>query len=102
MPSHESFFPFEVVVQGIPVSLQNKGKGSLRDKWRQSVKVAALKRRTETSQFGWLDARPPALRIYYFRRDPMQGDIDNIIKPIMDALRRAKRFCLVRSCKPSL
>lgn len=37
-------------------------------------------------EFSWLDERPLALSIYYFTAAPMEGDVDNIVKPIMDAL----------------
>lgn len=33
-----------------------------------------------------LDGRPLALTIYYFPDAPLEGDLDNIIKPIQDAL----------------
>jgi hypothetical protein len=36
----------------------------------------------------FLDRRPVAVTIYYFPAAPMEGDIDNIVKPIMDALIR--------------
>ncbi|GHD19069.1 hypothetical protein GCM10016234_30280 [Tianweitania populi] len=34
----------------------------------------------------WLDDRPLAVSLFYFCPAPMEGDIDNIIKPVMDAL----------------
>ncbi len=33
-----------------------------------------------------LDDRPVSVSIFYFPSAPMQGDVDNIIKPILDAL----------------
>lgn len=33
-----------------------------------------------------MDQRSLALTVYYFANAPMEGDVDNIIKPIMDAL----------------
>ena len=38
------------------------------------------------TDFTFLDHRPIALTLYYFPAAPMEGDVDNIMKPIMDAL----------------
>ena len=35
---------------------------------------------------GFLDRLPLAVTIYYFTTVPMDGDIDDIVKPTMDAL----------------
>lgn len=50
------------------------------------VKEAARQRVRETNRLGFLYRRPLAVTIYYFPAAPMVGDIDNIVKPIMDAL----------------
>ena len=47
---------------------------------------AALKRRQETYELAFLDDRPLSVAIYYFPGEPMDGDIDNIVKPIIDAM----------------
>ncbi len=51
-----------------------------------TVSEAARQRVRETDELGFLDGRPLGLVIYYFPAAPMIGDIDNIVKPIMDAL----------------
>ncbi len=85
MTNAETMYPLEVVLQGAPISLQSK---SARNKqaWKRRVYEAALARRNETYELGFLDDRPLAIAIYYFPADAMEGDVDNIVKPIMDAL----------------
>jgi crossover junction endodeoxyribonuclease RusA len=74
--------PFEFLIPKRPVSLQTKNRKNLQA-WKNFVQGAALK--------VWLAGRPavssPALRctiVYVCDRSP--ADIDNIIKPIQDAL----------------
>jgi len=78
------FFPLEVLIPGVPVSHQAKPAG--RAAWQETVREAATERRDSASELGWPDARPVSVLIYYIADAPMQGDIDNIIKPILDAL----------------
>jgi crossover junction endodeoxyribonuclease RusA len=40
----------------------------------------------------FLTDRPIAVTLYYFPSDRMQGDIDNIVKPVLDALCRHVYF----------
>lgn len=85
MRDGETLYPLEIVLQGIPVSLQTK-IAKHREAWKRKVADAARKRQRETYELGILDNRALAVTIYYFPSDPMEGDIDNIVKPIMDAL----------------
>ena len=85
MPDGESLYPFEVVLQGTPVTLQS-GNTKRKEAWKKQVIEAARKRQYETCELVWLDHRPLAVTIYYFPSDPMEGDIDNIVKLIVDAL----------------
>jgi crossover junction endodeoxyribonuclease RusA len=85
MPDGETLYPLEVVLQGIPVSLQTKNANH-REAWKKQVAESARKRQRETYELGFLDDRALAVTIYYFASDPMPGDIDNIVKPIMDAM----------------
>ncbi|ATC26064.1 RusA family crossover junction endodeoxyribonuclease [Caulobacter vibrioides] len=78
-------YPLEFVIEGTPVSLQSKNTKN-RETWKQIVRGAALERRQELSEFCWLDQRALGVRIYYFSPEPMVGDIDNIVKPILDAM----------------
>jgi Holliday junction resolvase RusA-like endonuclease len=87
MPDGEALYPLEVVLQGVPASLQIKN-AKHREAWKKQVAESARKRQRETYELGFLDHRPLAVTIYYFPSAPMTGDIDNIVKPIMDALTR--------------
>lgn len=74
--------PFEFLVDGTPVSLQTKNKRRLAG-WKSSVEQAA--------RAAWPPNTPPiasevTVRITYFYEDEAP-DVDNIIKPIQDALR---------------
>ncbi len=76
------FVPFEFTVQGPPVSLQARNRARLRT-WKTTVRAAAAAR--------WNNRQPPTAEslefclIYFYDQTPI-GDIDNIIKPIQDAL----------------
>lgn len=80
----DNFYPFEFVVTETPRSLQARPKSVQR--WMTLVSEAARERMDEVVEQSWLDGRPLALSVFYFPPAPMDGDIDNIIKPIMDAL----------------
>ena len=67
-----------------PISLQ--GSARSRERWKATVRAVARNRVQETDALGFLDRRSLALTIYYFLPAPMEGDLDNIVKPIMDAL----------------
>jgi crossover junction endodeoxyribonuclease RusA len=80
----ETIYPLEFVVPSTPVSLQASSRS--KERWKSAVREAARERIRETDPLGFLDRRPLGLTIYYFSALPMEGDIDNIVKPIMDAL----------------
>ena len=84
MADEETLYPLEIFIERVPVSLQASGK-SLR-RWIGEVAEAARERQRGTYELGFLDNRPLAATIFYFPNAPMEGDIDNIIKPIMDGL----------------
>lgn len=52
----------------------------------QEVSDAARLRAEQTVELLWLEEEPVAVTIYYFPAAPMAGDVDNIVKPILDAL----------------
>jgi crossover junction endodeoxyribonuclease RusA len=80
--SVEIEFPLEFVVLGTPVSLQSKRRESL-EEWKGRVVEAS---RTVLPEGHFVTDDPLAVTLYYFPDSEMQGDIDNIIKPILDAL----------------
>jgi len=79
-----ALYPFEVIVQGTPISLQ--GSRDSKERWKATVKTAGQDRAHATDEIGFLYPTPVALTIFYLPAAPMAGDVDNIVKPIMDAL----------------
>jgi len=77
-------FPIEFTVQGTPVSLQAKRPES-REEWKGRVKAASS---TAIPSPHFASQDRIAVTLYYFPDTPMEGDIDNIVKPILDALSR--------------
>ena len=74
-------FPFEFVITGPPISLQTKNRKRLQD-WKIEVRQAA--------ELSWNSENKPCkdrltISITYFY-DTESPDVDNIIKPIQDAL----------------
>lgn len=80
----EIAFPFEFNVSGTPVSLQAKRRASLVD-WKNQVKQASFQSLPEGH---FSSDAAISVTLFYFPDAPMQGDIDNIVKPILDALCR--------------
>jgi crossover junction endodeoxyribonuclease RusA len=80
--SVEIQFPLEFVVEGTPVSFQTKRRESL-DEWKVRV-VEASRPTLPEGHFATNGAL--AITLFYFPPEPMTGDIDNIVKPILDAL----------------
>jgi hypothetical protein len=75
-------FPIEFLVPGTPVSLQAKRPESRRE-WKERVKSAssAVIPRPHLAS----DERI-AVTLYYLPDERMRGDVDNIVKPVLDAL----------------
>jgi crossover junction endodeoxyribonuclease RusA len=84
MADQETLYPVEFFIEGVPVSLGSSNRS--RDRWKAIVAYTARQRQRETDELGFLDNRALAVTIYYFPSAPMEGDIDNIVKPILDAL----------------
>lgn len=80
----ELSFPIEFLVHGTAVSFQAKRPES-RDEWKQRVKAASV---TPLPQPHLASDAPLSVTLYYLPDEPMQGDIDNIVKPVLDALSR--------------
>lgn len=81
----DTLYPFEVVLKGTPVALQSKTPAS-KEAWKGRVREAARERQRETYELGFLDERAVAVTIYYFPSAPMEGDVDNIVKLILDGM----------------
>ena len=82
MDDFSQIYPLEFYIQGTPRSLQAQNKAD----WKADVAGAAKSRIDEMKEWFFLDERPLALTIYFFPVAPWPGDVDNIVKPIQDAL----------------
>jgi Holliday junction resolvase RusA-like endonuclease len=78
-------FPLEVVIEATPVSAQSSSAS--RDAWKQLVAAGTRQRLREVTDWYWLERQPLSVTIFYFPDAPMEGDIDNIVKPILDAMK---------------
>jgi crossover junction endodeoxyribonuclease RusA len=77
-------FPLEFIVGGTPVSVQGRRRESLQQ-WQRRIIEAS---RNVLPEGHFASEQPISVTLYYFPSDPMQGDIDNIVKPILDAMSR--------------
>ncbi len=78
-------FPIEFVIRDTPRSHQSRNaKG--KESWKQRVGEAARAHVNAIRNFFILDHRPLAATIFYFAPAEMEGDIDNIVKLIIDGM----------------
>ena len=77
-------FPIEFLVPGTPVSAQSKHAKS-REGWKRRVREASLGALPEEH---WAWHGRVAATLFFFPGEPMQGDVDNIVKLVLDALAR--------------
>lgn len=82
--SVEIEFPIEFVVEGTPVSAQSGRRRSVRQ-WQARI-IDASRRILPEGHFA--SSAPISVLLYYFPIAAMVGDIDNIVKPILDAMCR--------------
>lgn len=80
----QSLFPLEFFIEETPKSLQ--ASADSKAAWMKNVGKAADDRIRETVDWIFLDDRRVAVTIFYFAPDEMEGDVDNIIKPILDGM----------------
>jgi crossover junction endodeoxyribonuclease RusA len=81
--SVEIEFPIEVMIPGVPLSLQ--ASTASKEAWKERIREAARKVLPEGH---FASQEPMKVTIYYFADAPADFDIDNIIKPIFDSLSR--------------
>lgn len=74
-------FPLEFSLEWTPLSLQ--ASGNSKSKWKSRI---AEKAKEQLKERNWLTRNSVSVTIYYFPLSKMMGDIDNIVKPILDAL----------------
>jgi crossover junction endodeoxyribonuclease RusA len=77
----EPSFPVELQIEAVPLSLQASAKS--REAWKEEIREVID---STIDPSGWATQSPVSVTIYYFPGGPMIGDIDNIVKPILDAL----------------
>jgi phenylpyruvate tautomerase PptA (4-oxalocrotonate tautomerase family) len=80
--SLEPEFPVEFIVEGTPVSFQ-AALPAARNQWKSRVKAASA---VVLDEGHWAVGDRVAVTLFYFPSEPMEGDIDNIVKPILDAM----------------
>jgi len=68
-----------------PRSHQSKNPKA-REQWKQKVGAIAKAHVDGLREFFFLDDRVLAATIFYFPTAAMEGDIDNIVKPILDGM----------------
>ncbi|RYB02287.1 RusA family crossover junction endodeoxyribonuclease [Lichenibacterium ramalinae] len=66
-------------------SFQSKN-AQAKEQWKLVVRQAAKDCIDAQREFTWLDDRPLAAKILYFAPAPMDGDVDNIVKLILDGM----------------
>lgn len=74
-------FPIEFKIEATPLSLQ--ASPASKGKWKHQVKEAA---RDAAGHSTWATSSPVFVTIFYFPFGPMQGDVDNIVKLILDGM----------------
>jgi hypothetical protein len=77
-------FPIEFIVEGTPVSFQAK-LPKAKNEWKNRVRAASSS--VLPAPYFASDHRIAAT-LFYFPDGPMQGDVDNIVKLVLDALSR--------------
>ena len=75
-------FPIEFIVEGTPVSAQ-AARAETREAWKARVRSASL---VVVPSPHFVSEDPMFVTLYYLPDDSMQGDIDNIVKLVLDAL----------------
>lgn len=74
-------FPLEFLIEGTPLSLGASGRS--REAWKERVKSASYAGLPEQHV---VFSGPIEIDIFHFPATDMVGDIDNIVKPILDSL----------------
>ena len=81
-PDFELRFPFEFFVEGTPVASSNSG----RSKW-EWIELVQRTFAPLLPEDHWATDNGVYVTILYFPDAPMRGDVDNIVKWIVDAMR---------------
>jgi crossover junction endodeoxyribonuclease RusA len=79
----ELTFPIEFLVHGTPVSFQAK-MAAAKTGWKDRVRAASLSSIPQQPYFASQERM--AVTLFYLPEERVEGDIDNIVKLILDAL----------------
>ena len=77
-------FPLEFVVKGTAVSAQAKRRDTI-ERWKTKIIEAS---RSALPDGHFATVARLAATLFYFPADEMEGDLNNIVKPILDAMNR--------------
>ena len=78
-------FPLEVLIHATAVSDQTKNRKGRAD-WIKEVGSKVQERIYSLVDWYSIQDRPLMATIYYFPLSQMNGDVDNIVKPILDGM----------------
>jgi crossover junction endodeoxyribonuclease RusA len=78
-------FPIEFVIRDTPRSHQSKNVRG-KELWKKKVREVANAHMKTLREFFFIDDRPLAATIFYFPPTQMDGDVDNIVKLIIDGM----------------
>jgi Holliday junction resolvase RusA-like endonuclease len=78
-------FPVEFLIRDTPRSHQGNNSYG-KEQWKQKVGAIAKAHVDAAREFVFLDDRALAATIFYFPPTPMEGDVDNIVKLIVDGM----------------
>lgn len=78
-------FPIEFVIRDTPRSHQSTNRPG-KELWKRKVGEIASAHVKTLRSFFFIDDRPLAATIFYFPPTEMQGDVDNIVKLILDGM----------------
>src|ERR1700733_5812754 len=80
-------FPIEFLINDTPRSHQSKNSDG-KERWKLKVSQIAKEHVDTLREWVFLDERPLAATIFYFPPDKMDGDVDNIVKLILDGMKK--------------
>lgn len=78
-------FPIEFIIRDSPRSHQSENKRA-KERWRAQVGAEARAHLAASAELCFIDERPLAATILYFSPVLMAGDVDNIVKLIIDGM----------------
>jgi crossover junction endodeoxyribonuclease RusA len=84
LTDQQELFPLEFFIAETPLSLQASARS--KQLWKATIAGAANIQVQQTVEWSFLDSRPVSVTIFFFCPAAMEGDVDNIVKPILDGM----------------